>query len=350
MENNLQEKVKQSIQNLVDKKSRIYLLVQDTKDNARASVRFIYEMADALKTNGFNPIILHEKNDYTGVSKWLDEKYMEIPHKSIEGQNLEVNPEDFIVLPEIFGFVMEQIKNLPCGKIILSQCYTYILETIQPGQNWAQFGFLKCITTSNIQKEYLERIMRQTTYDVLEPTISTEFEPRNLPPMPIIAVHTREQRDTVNLIKEFYLKFPQYRWFTFKDMRGMSEKEFAETLKECFLSVWIDDESSFGTYPLESMSCGVPVLGKIPNLRPSWLREDNGIWVTDKTLMADFVADFIMNWLEDNIKPELYVESKKTADLFKNKQSFEQNVVNLFEGYLNTRVESFENQLSKTEE
>ena len=208
------------------------------------------------------------------------------------------------------------IKNLPCGKIILSQCYTYILETIQPGQNWAQFGFLKCITTSNIQKEYLERIMRQTTYDVLEPTISTEFEPRNLPPMPIIAVHTREQRDTVNLIKEFYLKFPQYRWFTFKDMRGMSEKEFAETLKECFLSVWIDDESSFGTYPLESMSCGVPVLGKIPNLRPSWLREDNGIWVTDKTLMADFVADFIMNWLEDNIKPELYVESKKTADLF----------------------------------
>jgi hypothetical protein len=66
--------------------------------------------------------------------------------------------------------------------------------------------------------------------------------------------------------------------------------------------------------------------------------------------MADFVADFIMNWLEDNIKPELYVEGKKTADLFKNKQSFEQNVVDLFEGYLNTRIESFENQLSKTEE
>jgi len=348
MENNITEKVKLSIQNLTEKKSRLYFLVQDTKDNAKASVRFIYEIAYVLKTNGFNPIILHEKNDYTGVSKWLDEKYMtEIPHKSIENQNLEISPEDFIILPEIFGFIMDQIKNLPCGKIILSQCYSYIVETLQPGQNWGQFGFLKCITTTEKQKEYLERVMRQTTYDVLTPTIGEEFEPRKLPPMPIVAVHTRDQSDTINLIKTFYLKFPQYRWFTFKDMRGLSEKEFAETLKECFLSIWIDDESSFGTFPLESMSCGVPVIAKVPNIQPEWMKEGNGIWITDKTLITDFVADFIQNWLEDNVKTELYEEMEKTSKEYKNKQLFESNVVKLFEGYLTTRVESFESQISK---
>jgi hypothetical protein len=348
MENNITEKVKQSIQNLTEKNVRIYFLVQDTKNNASASVRFIYEIAYALKTNGFNPIILHEKNDYSGVSKWLDEKYMnELPHKSIENQNLEISPEDFIILPEIFAFIMDQIKNLPCGKIVLSQSYSYILETLQPGQTWGQFGFLKCITTSQKQKEYLERVMRQTTYDILSPTISENFEPRKLPPMPIVAVHTREQSDTINLIKTFYLKFPQYRWFTFKDMRGLSEKEFAETLKECFLSVWIDDESSFGTFPLESMSCGVPVIGKSPDIQPEWMTENNGIWITDKTLMTDFVADFIQNWLEDNVKPELYEEMEKTSKEFKNKQSFESEVVKLFEGYLKTRAESFETQLSK---
>jgi len=348
MENNLQEKVKQSIQNLTEKNARLYFLVQDTKNNATASVRFIYEIAYALKTNGFNPIILHEKNDYSGVSQWLDEKYMnELPHKSIENQNLEISPEDFIVLPEIFGFIMDQIKNLPCGKIILSQCYSYIVETLQPGQSWAQFGFLKCITTTEKQKEYLERIMRQTTYDILTPTISEKFEPRILPPMPIVAVHTKEQSDTINLIKTFYLKFPQYRWFTFKDMRGLSEKEFAETLKECFLSVWIDDESSFGTFPIESMACGVPVIAKVPNIQPEWMEENNGIWVTDKTLMTDFIADFIQNWLEDNVKPELYVEMEKTSKKYKNKQLFESNVVRLFEGYLTTRSESFESQISK---
>jgi hypothetical protein len=350
MENNTTEKVQQSIENLRNKTSKIYFLVQDTKNNAKASVRFIYEMAYAIKQNGFNPIMLHEKKDYTSVSEWLDDKYMtELPHQAIEGENLQIAPEDFIVLPEIFGFVMEQIKNLPCGKIVLAQSYRYILETLQPGQSWAQFGFFKCITTSEKQKEYIERVMKQTSYDIVSPTISSYFEPRALPPMPIIAVHTKEQTDTVNLIKTFYLKFPQYRWFTFKDMRGLSEKEFAETLKECFLSVWIDDDSAFGTFPLESMSCGVPVMARIPNIQPEWMTENNGLWVTDKTLMPDFVADFIQNWLEDNIKPELYEEGFKTAEKYKNKQEFESNVVTLFEGYLKTRADSFESQISKTQ-
>jgi hypothetical protein len=47
----------------------------------------------------------------------LDEKYMnEIPHKSIEAQNLEIAPEDFVVLPEIFGFVMDQIQKFTLWK------------------------------------------------------------------------------------------------------------------------------------------------------------------------------------------------------------------------------------------
>ena len=41
MDASLNEKVKVSIQNLRDKKSRIYFLVQDTKGNAKASVRLI---------------------------------------------------------------------------------------------------------------------------------------------------------------------------------------------------------------------------------------------------------------------------------------------------------------------
>ena len=77
------------------------------------------------------------------------------------------------------------------------------------------------------------------------------------------------------------------------------------------------------------------------------MTENNGIWVTDKTLMADFIADFIQNWLEDNIKPEIVEESLKTAEKYKNKQSFDSNVVSLFEGYLKTRAESFESQISK---
>jgi hypothetical protein len=343
------EKVQLSIQNLREKKARIYFFVQDTKGNAKASIRLIYQMADALKKDGFNPIMLHEKNDYVGVASWLGEEYMTLPHKAIEGQNLEISPEDFLIIPEIFGFIMEQVSKLPCAKIVLTQQYSNMLETLQPGQSWAQFGFYKCITTSNLQKDYIERVMRQSTFDIVKPYIGESFSPKPTPPMPIVAVHTKEQSDAVNLIKTFYLKFPQYRWFTFRDLRGLSEKDFAKSLKECFLSIWIDDKSGFGTFPVESMACGVPTIGKIPDLQPEWMTEDNGIWVTDVTLMADFIADFIQNWLEDGIKPELYDHMKETVVKYQNKQEFEASVVNLFETFLTTRADSFEEQITKTE-
>jgi len=343
------EKVLLSIKNLREKTARIYFFVQDTKGNAKASIRLIYQMADALKKDGYNPIMLHEKKDYVGVASWLGEEYMNLPHKSIEGQNLEISPEDFLIIPEIFAFIMEQVSKLPCAKVVLTQQYANMLETLQPGQNWAQFGFHKCITTTNRQKDYIEKVMRQSSFDIITPYIGENFTPKPTPPMPIIAVHTKEQSDAVNFIKTFYLKFPQYRWFTFRDLRGLSEKDFAKSLKECFLSVWIDDKSGFGTFPLESMACGVPTIGKIPDLQPEWMTEDNGIWITDVTLMADFVADFIQNWLEDNIKPELANHMKETVEKYQNKQEFETNVINLFESFLTTRANSFEEQINKTE-
>lgn len=349
MENNLKDKVKQSIDNLRNKKARIYFLVQDTKGNARASVRYIYQMAKTLLDNGYNPIILHEKNDYSGVVAWLNEEYMTIPHQAIEGQNLQITPEDFLIIPEIFGYVMDQIKNLPCAKIVLTQSYSYMLDTLQPGQTWNQLGFYKCITTTEEQKQYIETVMRQATFNVVNPYISENFYPKELPPMPIIGVHTKNQNDAITIIKTFYLKYPQYRWFTFRDLRGLSEAEFAKSLRDCFLSVWIDDDSAFGTFPLESMASSVPVIGKIPNLQHSWMTENNGIWIKDKNIIVDVIADFIQNWLEDNVSPELYDNMKNTVSKY-NKQEFENNVVSMFETFLTQRADSFEEQISKTEE
>ena len=60
------KKLENSIQNMKDKKSRLYFVVQDTKGNARAGLRYTYQMAMILKEDGYNPIILHETKDYFG--------------------------------------------------------------------------------------------------------------------------------------------------------------------------------------------------------------------------------------------------------------------------------------------
>ena len=347
MTNEQIQKLELSILNMQEKKSRIYFMVQDTKGNVKASVKFIYQMAMALKKSGYNPKMLHEKPDYHGVSEWLGEEYMELEHIAIEGTNLEISPEDFIVIPELYGFVMDQITKLPCGKIVLSQCYDYIFETLQPGQTWSNLGFLKCITTSEKQKEYLEGAMRNVSFDVIEPVISEDFQKTEYPAKTIINVHTRDHRDTINLIKHFYAKFPQYRWITFRDLRGLSEKQFAEAMKESFVSVWVDQNSSYGTFPLESMKMGIPVIGLVPDLVPSWMNENNGIWINNKNMITDVISDFIQNWLEDNINPTLLEEMDKTVNGLPKLKLFENEVVSLFSKFIETRLENFVLQLDK---
>lgn len=341
------QKIEQSVSNLENKQSRIYFLVQDTKGNPRASIKHIYEMALTLRNNGYNSIIMNETNDYKGVGEWLGEEYMEIPHQVIEGQNLPISPEDFVVIPELYGHVMDQIKNLPCGKIVLCQSYDYMLETLPPGVSWSQYGFIKCITTSEYQKEYINQIMRNVSIDVLPVDISENFSRKTKPSKPIIAIHTREPRDTAKIIKTFYLKYPQFRWITFRDMRGITQKDFADFLKDSFVSVWVDNESAFGTFPIESMLSGTPVIGKVPSLKPDWMSDTNGVWTYQFNEIVDILSTFTQNWLEDNISETLYDGMYETAKEFQDKEKFENNVVSLFDSYFKVRLESFTEQLEK---
>ncbi len=343
------EKLERSINNMKEKKSRIYFIVQDTKGNAKASVRYIYQMAMALRKDGYNSIILHEKPEYYGVSEWLGEEYMTLEHRAIEGTSLEVSPDDLIIIPEIYGFIMDQITKLPCGKVVLSQAFDHVFETLQPGQTWAQLGFYKCITTSNKQKELIESVMRNVSVDVVGPAISDVFVKNEFPPKTIVNIHTRDHRDTTNLIKTFYAKFPQYRWITFRDLRGLSEAEFAEAMKDSFISIWIDQTSSFGTFPLESIKMGIPVLGLVPDHIPTWMNEDNGLWVNNKTIIVDVLSDFIQNWLEDNLNPELFANMERTMESISTMEKFESDTIKLFSRMFELRITSFEDQLSKLE-
>jgi hypothetical protein len=343
-------KLERSIENMKNKSMRIYFLAQDTKGNAKGSVRHIYQMAMSLKKSGYNSIILHEKPDYYGVSSWMGESYMEeLEHRSIEGTNLEVSPEDLIVIPEIYAFIMDQIKNLPCGKIVLCQSYDYIFDTLQPGDSWSQFGFIKCITTSEKQKDWIINTMRNVSVDIIEPLISDNFKKQDLPPKTIINIHTREHRDTTNVIKAFYSRFPQYRWFTFRDLRGLSEEEFAERMKDSFVSVWVDNISAYGTFPLESIKMGIPVIGVVPNMVPEWMNENNGIWINNQNILVDVIADYVQNWLEDNVSPELYTEMEKTAESLVKEEEFKNNVDNIFNEMVSKRISSFSEQLNKLE-
>jgi len=82
---------------------------------------------------------------------------------------------------------------------------------------------------------------------------------------------------------------------------------------------------------------------------PNWMNENNGIWINNQNILVDVIADYIQNWLEDNISPELFVEMENTSNSLITNEKFSENVIELFDKMITTRLNSFEEQLNKLE-
>ena len=329
-----------------NKESKIYFLTQDTEGRAIASVAINYQYVKILKEAGYNASILYEKKEYKGVSEWLPKEYAELPHASIETGELRVGPQDFVIIPELYGHVLEQIKEMPCTKMIFCQAYDYILETLQPGFSWSNYGVTKCITTTDSQKEYINNLFPSIQTDVIKPSIPEYFKPSKKPKTPLVAIHTRDPRDTMKIIKEFYLRNPQFKWLTFRDMRNISREEFATILGEACVGVWVDRVSGFGTFPLEAMACKTPVIGNLPILKPDWLSQENGLWVYDESKIGEVLGNYVKNWLEDNLPDKLYEEMEKTIKPY-SEENERNEVVTYFDGLFKEKTEEFNNSINK---
>lgn len=342
-------KLEQSLTKLNDNSFKILVLTQDVKDNPKGSVHYNYQLVKNLIDLGFNASILVEKKDYTSVESWLGSEYSSLPHTYIEEKELKVGPEDILLIPELFSHVIEQTKTMPCMRIVLCQSYDNIFEVMQPGITWGSLGIYHCITTNREQEAYIKSIFPNVESSVIPYKIPDFFKKNEKPNKPVVAIHTRDHRDTAKIIKTFYVKYPQYKWISFRDMRGMSNDKFAEFLSEACVSVWVDDVSGFGAFPLESMKCGVPVIGKMPNLKPDWLTDENGFWLYEFNVIVDVIANYIKMWLEDGVPEEIYTNMQKTVSTVESINQAEE-IKNVFNSYKERRINEINEALSKFKE
>ena len=359
MTNEKNQQILDTIKKIENKDFNIYFFVLDSKGNPIGELTYIYEHAKILRDNGLNAIILTEKNDYTGVGDWLGEEYMQIPHISVESQTLKVGPQDFLVIPEIFANVMDQAKSMPCRRIVFCQSYDYILEILNLGAKWSDYGIKECITTTEKQKEYINEMFPNMNIEVVPIGIPDYFKVNEKPQKPIISLSCRDPRDTSKIVKSFYLRYPQYKWVTFRDMKGLPRKSFADILSESCLAVWVDPISGFGTFPIEAMKSGVPVIGRVPHMVPEWMEQingenqekslkENGIWTYDTVRIPDLIATFIRLWLEDNIPSDVYEKVKDTHENYTMKKMNE-GVINYYNNQINSRIAELSTLITQSE-
>lgn len=364
------ERIKDSIEKINKKDFGIYFFTIDTKGNPTAGVATIYEHVKKLRELGYNAQILHDKNDYKlredeegmGIAEWLGEEYANLPHVSIESQQLQVGPSDFVVIPEAFASIIKQTANFPCKRIVFLQSYEYIFEMLEIGEGWGQFGIRDVITTNKNLSDYVNSLFRGMRTDIIPVSIPEYFTDSNKPKIPTISMVARDKRELLKIVKIFYQKYPHYRFVTFRDMSGLPRKTFAEELSKTFLSVWVDELSSFGTFPIECMKTNTPVIGKIPRMVPEWMGSidqngnlnlnDNGIWTPNLNAIPDIIATMVGLYLEDALPENIVSGMAEWKDKYTTEES--DKILNeVYTSIFNRRIVELEttyNQLKEQEE
>jgi len=359
------EKIKISLDNLVNKKSKFLFVVPESQSPV-ASVYEIYFHATVVKNLGYEVIIMVEKGDYIAPA-WIEKELTDHKHMSMGDPKLMVGPEDIMVIPEVFSNVMEQTKNLPCLRVGLLQSIDYMVSSLIPGTDWASFGIQEVITTSQTLKEWLENFYGQGKFNIKTYNIGIPeyFEKSNIPQKPVISVIGRNANEISKFVKLFFAKYPQYNWVTFDPMvtkskppQPMRRVDFAKRLQGNFAAIWIDRIASFGTFPLECMKSGtIPICLK-PDIMPEYMIERDekgnpikavdgaGIWTENYYDLPILTGEVLIKFLDDSILPQLYETMDNVVSKY-NQTDSETRLVEIYTELTIKRMELFQKALAQ---
>lgn len=306
----------------------LFYIFTPEKPSPQASLKYLYDLAINLIAEGKKVYILTDGNYKPINYNWWGNEYQNIPH--LLADNVTIQASDFIYLPELTApsLLADFMKN---GSRINNRTYVVVQNRAyfwagmpKIGDTYAQYGIKNIITTSQSFAKYLRPFVQDANIHVVEPIISDVFKPAK-EQKPFIALFSRNPNFTKEFVNSFYTQYPTLKYITFKQIGGKPLQVFANELAECCLSVWLDEDSTFGTFPLESMKCGVPVVGVIPSIVPDWMTtkneetksvkiSTNGFWYENKHSLIHHIAAYISYWQNDTLQDAPEIE-KLFADM-----------------------------------
>jgi len=349
---------------------------------ASGGVSVIFKQVNLLKEHGFNASIIYEprvdnKASYEESQKqkkqisifekfdtsWLGKEAENIElvalgdgeikfnnGTSIKASQLIINPEDFVVIPEGFPNVMEKFSQIACKKIILAQSWYYILNSMQIGQKWQQFGIQDVLSISSGISDYIKAIMPGLNIKNCTQSIDRDLFKRYsiTDKFPKVAFMPGRTQDAViktyNVIKTFYSFYPQFRWVRFDELKGLSKEEFAERLGTSALCLYTDEIAGFGTMPLEAMACGTHVVGWTPLGGKEYMNADNGFWASNGDIfqLAELLGIAVEKMLTGQLdSQDVLKQYDVTLDKY-TKETEKNTLLKTFNEYKNERIQELQ--------
>lgn len=364
------DRIEAAIKDLKDNNFTLYFFVVDSKNVPTGSLTYIYQMAKTLYDKGYKVTMLYQlENEYTkaelhklrkkeaviddnkvftGVGDWMGQEYAALPHMNIAIEQWKVGPSDFLFIPEAFSSLMFQTYKYkaPCKRFVILQNFDYVTDTIPFGAEWKNYGIYDAIANCDRQADLIKEVFPYMNTIVVNPYIPQYFRKPIKPQKLIVNIVAKKETDVNKIIKPFYWKYPILKFVPFRDLRKFPRERFAELFQEGAITIWVDEDSSFGYSALEAMRCNNIVIGKIPNLVPEWMEQDgsiasNGFWVYDIKDIPDILSKVIASWMRNKVPAKIYEAMEETNKLY-TEDEWEKNIEETFSNMVNGQIKNFE--------
>ena len=340
------KRIDDAINTIESKKSSLYFFVSDCKNVPNSEMLYIYQMALTLKELGYDVCMLYQLNNeysdheikklekagkpidylrkFEGVGEWLGDSYASIDHMNISNSTWRVSPSDVLFIPEVYSSLMKETfeKGIPCKRIVILQNFKYVTEFIPYGDQWINYGITDALASNQNQANLIKSVFPYIKCDVVNPYIQECMRKPAMAKKLIVNIAATKSSDVEHIIKTFYWKYPTMQFVTFRSLRNLSVNEYADMLKEGCITIWHDPETPFGRSAIDAMRCGNIVIGKVPELIPEWMVDENGevlnngVWYTNIDQIPDILARVVGSWMRDEVPSEIYDEMLKMNDKY----------------------------------
>ena len=328
------EKLRNEIDKINNKEFNVYFFIADTKGAPSGYITYLYETALALKNMGYNVHMLHQENEFVGVSSWMGDKFDVIPHHNIEKENISISASDFLLIPELFSHVMSKTLKVPCKRVVILQNYNFMTQVIPAGATWDDYGIRDCVCSTERMSNIVNASFPRVTPRVVAPSVEIGKETNDAKQL-IVNIISKNQEDVNKIVKPFFWKYPMYKWVAFRDLRGLSKSDFIDALNESAITVWVDRDTEFGYSAIEALKCGNILIGCVPNNIPTWMTDDNGdlnnmgVWYFNDEDVHQLIAGAIESFLTDNMHESIVNDMSHSKTLF-TKDDFLKNVKEVY--------------------
>ena len=362
--------INEAIKRLKNNDFTLYFFVVDCKNVPNGGIQYIYQLAKTLSDMKYKVKMLYQlENEYTaseleelkrknkeiderrvftGVGEWLGEEYMKLEHLNISKEEWKVSPSDFLFIPEVFSSLMKQTYQYkaPCKRIVILHNYDYITEFIPFGDEWGSYGIHNAIVNTKAQADMITNVFPYVKTNILNPYIDECFRKPIKPKKLIVNIISKRTQDVNKIMKEFYWKYPIYKFVSFRDLRGYPKDKFCEFLQESAITIWVDQETPFGYSAIEAIRSGNIVIGKVPEHLPEWMGNsnelvDNGVWTYDINMIPDILSKVLGSWMRDAIPPTIYDNIEKLNSRY-TKEEWDSNVKEIISTHITDRIKEFE--------